>query len=211
MKWSNGVAAYGAYISLGSTCQTAYQLRRLRLRKFASPLDWFISRDAADVSRLIRNRFERFMDFDRLQVLGINADQYVIRDNRHNVYSYHDFPLPYHWTYTYPDFKQKVDRRIKALVTAAKKGPICFVRTSTSKNEAQQLHSDLRTIVPGKFQLLIVNETDYDQEVTPEDWGLRHVSSVRIPRGRDWRGSDLAWDEILNGFTLKSGGTDHSR
>jgi Putative papain-like cysteine peptidase (DUF1796) len=207
MKWTDGVGAYGAYVSLGSTCQTAYQLRRLQLRKFAGPLDWFISRDAANVSRLIRNRFEGFMEFDRLQVLGTDADQHVVGDNRHQVVSYHDFPLRYHWTDTYPDFKQKVDRRIKALITAAKKGSICFIRTDTSKSDAQRLHAALGKIVPGKFRLLIVNETNDYQEVTHGDWGLRHVGSVWVPRGRDWRGSDHAWDQIMSGFTLKQGGS----
>jgi hypothetical protein len=209
MKWNDGIGAYGAYISLGSTCQTAYQLRRLQLRTFAGPLDWFISRTGTDVSRLIQNRFQGFMEFNRLQVVGTDADQYVVRDNGYNIVSYHDFPLMYRWTDTYPSFKQKMDHRVRSLLTAAKNGPLCFIRTDTTKNEAQQLFAALNTIIPGKFRLLIVNNVNDYLEVRHEDWGLHHIGSVFVSSGADWRGSDFAWDQIMNGFSLKLGSVYH--
>ncbi|WP_158602361.1 DUF1796 family putative cysteine peptidase [Cohnella endophytica] len=206
MKWNDGIGAYGAYISLGATCQTAYQLQRLQLRKFSGPLDWFISRTVTDVSRLIQNRFYDFMEFDRLQLLGTNADHYVVRDNNYNLYSYHDFPIIYRWTDVYPDFKQKMDRRAKAFLAAAKNGPLCFVRTDTSKSEAQQLYAALKTTLPCKFRLLIVNNIDGYHEVIHEDWGLPSICSVHVYKGADWRGSNPAWDRIMEGFTLKPDG-----
>jgi len=204
MNWNDCAGAYGAFISLGSTCQTAFQLQRLHLRTFSGPLDWFISRSASDVARLIRNRFDGFMELNHLQLLGTEPAHYIVRDNSYDIVSYHDFPLIYRWTDAYPEFKQKMDRRVNAFLSAAKKSSICFVRTQTSKIEAQQLYAALKTIVPCKFRLLIVNNMMDYREVIYEDWNLQHVCSVSVPGGADWRGSNFAWDQIMNGFKLKS-------
>jgi hypothetical protein len=64
MKWEECSGSYKAVVSLGSSCQTAYQLKRLGLRGHAGPLDWFISQSAKDVVRLIRNRFKGFMSMN---------------------------------------------------------------------------------------------------------------------------------------------------
>lgn len=206
MKWNDCAGTYKTYISLGSTCQTAYQLRRLGLRKFAGPLDWFISNSVPDVARLIRNRFNGFMELDRLRLLGTDLDCYVVRDDKYDIVSYHDFPLSlpvFQWTDAYPAFKQKMDRRIHAFLTAAKSKPICLVRTQTTKPQAEQLLAALNTVMAGNFRLLIVNNTAYLREVRHEDWGLQGVCSVSVPSGIDWKGSNQAWDEIMQGFKLK--------
>lgn len=204
MKWNDCAGAYEAFVSLGATCQTAYQLRRLNLRKFAGPLDWFISRSAPNVTRLIRNQFNGLMEFNQLQVIGREPEHYIVRDNGYDIVSYHDFPLIYRWSDAYPDFKQTIDRRVKALFSAAKRGPICLVRIDTTKMEAHQLYTALNKIIPGKFRLLIVNNMILNQEVRHEDWGLPNICSVSVSRGADWKGSDRAWDEIMSGFKLKS-------
>jgi hypothetical protein len=201
MEWNDCRGAYHAFISLGSTCQTAYQLKRLKLRTFSGPLDWFTSRSVPHVARLIRNRFRGLMKYDHLRVLGMDETNYIIQDHDYDVVSYHDFPLPYRWTDRYPDFKQKIDRRANALLSVTKRGPVCFIRTDTSKAEAKQLYAALRSTLYGKFRLLIVNNSAV-QGVKHEDWGLPQISSVSVPHGIDWRGSDLAWDQIMDGFRL---------
>lgn len=199
MRWYDCAGAYKAFVSLGSTCQTAYQLRRLGLRRFAGPLDWFISRDATDVARLIRNRFQGFMDPNRLELNGISPPNHVVRDAGYGIVSYHDFPLHDHVLNAYPAFKQKLDRRIHAMHAASVSGPVCYVRIEASKHEAQLLDSALRTSLPGTFRLLVVNFMD-DYQVRHEDWGLPNIASVSVPRGMDWRGSDASWDQIMRGF-----------
>jgi hypothetical protein len=204
MKWNDCTGVYEAYISLGSTCQTAHQLNRLNLRRFAGPLDWFISRTVTDVARLIQNRFNGFMELNHLELLGTEPAHYIVRDYNYDIISYHDFPRIYRWTDAYPDFKQKINRRVNAFLTAAKSGPLCLIRTDTSKMEAQHLYVALNAIMPGKFRLLIVNNRD-DYQVRHEDWGLHNICSVSVPRGADWRGYNPAWDQVMNGFMLKSG------
>jgi len=208
MKWQDCAGSYKAFISLGSTCQTAYQLRRLGLRNFSGPLDWFISRSVPDVTRLIRHRFNGFMELDRLRLTGTDTECYVVIDEKNDVVSYHDFSRslpPYRWAEAYPDFKQKMDRRVKAFLHAAKRQPVCLVRIQTSKAEAHQLHGALKKVMSGSFRLLIVNNEDGLHEIRHEDWGLPGVASVSVPSGMDWRGSDLAWDRIMQGFKLRQG------
>jgi hypothetical protein len=208
MKWNDSVGTYKAFISLGSTCQTAYQLRRLGLRKFAGPLDWFVSESVPDVDRLLRNRFRDFFELNRLQLLGAVQDCYVVKDTGYNIVSYHDFSLhlpDYRWTEAYSPFKEKMNRRVEAFLSMAKTGPVCLVRTQTSRSEAKQLRSALNKVMSGKYRLLIVNNADV-REVIHEDWGLRGICSVSVPKGADWRGSDRAWDIIMNGFGLDTGG-----
>ncbi|KIL40370.1 hypothetical protein SD70_14130 [Gordoniibacillus kamchatkensis] len=207
MKWSDCAGTYKAFVSLGSTCQTAYQLKRLGLRKFAGPLDWFVSPSVPDVARLIQNRFTNFFELNRLQLLGTDLDCYVVRDAGYGIVSYHDFPLSlpeYRWTDAYYPFKQKMDRRVKAFLSMAAVKPICLIRTQTSRSEAEQLRAALNSVMPGKFRLIIVNNADV-HEVRHEDWGLADVCSVSVPKGADWKGSDRAWDEIMKGFKLAPG------
>lgn len=200
MRWHDCAGAYKAFVSLGSTCQTAYQLRRLGLRRFAGPLDWFISRSASDVSRLIRNRFGGLLDPHRLQVVGVDQSHYIVRDDGYNLESYHDFPLIQPWNDAYPDVARKLRRRAQALMAAGAGGPLCFVRIEASEPEALQLHRALASIAPGGYRLLVVNFKD-DYHIRHEDWGFPGIASVSIPRGHDWRGSDPAWSEIMRGYS----------
>jgi len=147
------------------------------------------------------------MELNQLRVSGRDQDCYVVTDDKYDIVSYHDFPLSlplYRWMDAYPEFKRKMDRRVNRFLTLAKNKPICLVRTQTSKPEAEKLYASLKKVIPGKFRLLIVNNIDHLHELAHEDWGLHGVGSVSIPKGMNWRGSDQAWNQIMNGFKLKS-------
>jgi hypothetical protein len=206
LKWENCRGRYKAFISLGSTCQTAHQLRRLGLRRFAGPLDWFISPSIPDLTKLLRFRFKGFMEGPNLQLIGTAQNYFVVKDTAYQVESYHDFPItvnPAQWADPYHQFKEKIDRRVEHFLKAVDYSPICFVRIQTSKAEARSLRDTLTTIVNKPFHLLIVNlHSDGTQYVVHEDWGLKRISSVMVPAGWDWRGSDQAWDMIMKGFSL---------
>jgi hypothetical protein len=206
LKWDRCKGKYKAFISLGSTCQTAHQLHRLGLRRFSGPLDWFISPSVSDLTKLIRLRFKGFMEGSNLQLIGTAQHFYVVKDTAYQIESYHDFPLtvnPAWWGAPYPQFKAKMDRRVKRFLKTVSHSPICFVRIQTSKEEARRLEAALSIAVRKPFCLLIVNQhTDGNPDVIHEDWGLRRICSVKIPPGRDWRGADRAWDTIMTGFSL---------
>jgi hypothetical protein len=206
MKWNDSRGSYKAYISLGSTCQTAYQLKRLGLRKYAGPLDWFVSDSVNGLIRLIENRFNGFMDFNNLQLIGSTDDCFVIRDNMYSIVSFHDFPRSLsleRWWDAYPRFKETVSRRVNRFLKTVKNKPILFVRTQTEKKEAQELHAALNTLIHDRSQLLIVNHhLDDRKDVVYEDWGLDKVFSVTVPKGDNWRGLDRAWDKCMRELKL---------
>ncbi|MGQ7885899.1 DUF1796 family putative cysteine peptidase [Paenibacillus sp. WC2504] len=208
MKWRDSLGGYKAYISLGSTCQTAYQLKRLGLRKYAGPLDWFVSDSIGEVVRLIDHRFNGFMELSQLELIGTTYECFVVRDNGSGVISFHDFPLYLtagRWREAYPAFKQKLNRRVDRFLRTIQGQPILFIRTNSTKKEAQELHSAIRRLKHGKFHLLIVNNHQKDsKDVIYEDWGLAGISSVLLPKGEDWRGYNQAWDTCMNGFKLKA-------
>ncbi|MBA2936861.1 hypothetical protein HZF08_00915 [Paenibacillus sp. CGMCC 1.16610] len=208
MKSRDSLGGYKAYISLGSTCQTAHQLRRLGLRKYAGPLDWFISDSTGEVVRLINHRFKGFMELSQLELIGTTYECFVIRDNASGVTSFHDFPLyltAERWRDAYPAFKEKLNRRVDRFMKTMQGQPILFIRTNATKKEAQELHAALKRLKHGKFHLLIVNNHQKDsKDVIYESWGLGGISSVLLPQGEDWRGSNQAWDTCMNGFKLKA-------
>ncbi|MED2016499.1 DUF1796 family putative cysteine peptidase [Bacillus wiedmannii] len=110
--------SYDAVISLGVYCQTAYQLKRKKLRGSSTPLDWMISPSLKDVNCLLRNQFRGFMDYKNLKISDV-ANQYthLIIDELYHIESHHDFPIakqsqdPLSF---YPIFKKKLDSKIES-------------------------------------------------------------------------------------------------
>ncbi|WP_166240971.1 DUF1796 family putative cysteine peptidase [Paenibacillus turpanensis] len=209
MKWEDCRGKYKAFISLGTTCQTAHQLKRLKLRNSSGPLDWFMSPFAEDVAKLLDSRFKGFMEWNNLQLMGTAQNYYIVRDTAYQIESYHDFPMTYNpvsWGTPYPQFKDTMQRRIKRFVSLVQKNaPLCFVRIQTSKAEAEQLDAALCRLARRPYRLLIVNlHHQQNRNITFEDWGLKRVASVSIPHGVDWKGSDEAWSTIMRGFSLSS-------
>jgi hypothetical protein len=206
LRWRDSIGSYKAYISLGSTCETAYQLKRLGLRKYAGPLDWFVSDSIGGLVRLIDRRFNGFMELNQLELIVSTYKCFGVRDTANHVISFHDFPLYLErWWDAYPAFKQTLNRRVDRFFKTIQDQPILFIRTHTRRKEAQELHAALKTLMQGKFHLLIVNNHQEDRtDVIYEDWGLDGICSVLLPKGEDWRGLNQAWDTCMNGFKLKS-------
>ncbi|MFK7691267.1 DUF1796 family putative cysteine peptidase [Paenibacillus sp. HJGM_3] len=206
MKWHDSIGSYEACISLGSTCETAFQLKRLGLRKYAGPLDWFVSDSIGGLVRLIDHRFNGFMEFSQLELIGFTNDCFVVKDSTNHVVSFHDFPLyAGQWEEAYPAFKETLNRRVDRFLKTIHDQPILFIRTQTKRKEAQKLHAALKTLMHGESQLLIVNNHQEDRkDVIYEDWGLDGINSVLLPKGEDWTGLNQAWDTCMNGFKLKA-------
>lgn len=202
----HSAGGYKAVLSLGSTCQTAYQLQRLGLRKFAGPLDWFVSESVDGLVRLMGNRFGNFMELRNLEAISVTQECFVVRDHVHQVLSFHDFPLSHgQWWDAYPTFKQTLNRRVVRFLDVIRQEPMLFVRTDTNRRDAQLLQRALNTLRGGESQLLIVNHHHHDgASVWEEHWGLNGIRSVQMPTGADWRGSDPAWDFCMNGVMTNS-------
>ncbi|MDD9268205.1 DUF1796 family putative cysteine peptidase [Paenibacillus sp. GCM10023248] len=78
MKLPEVKGQYDRIVSLGSACNPALQLRRLKLRTFSGPLDWSVSLSLSDVNRLLKNRFAHFMELPHMQ--HVDGAAYVHED-----------------------------------------------------------------------------------------------------------------------------------
>ena len=84
---------WAAVLSLGSSCAIAYHLHRKGLATRTGPLDWLGSRDADFVARMLRTRFEGFMDPATLSVMAEHSGYWKVGDEANSVFSLHDFPV----------------------------------------------------------------------------------------------------------------------
>ena len=196
---------YHDIISIGSSCQTSYQLRRMKLRKESGPFDWFISTSVPGIVKLFHNQFQYYMESDQLQLIGKAHQHYIVRDTHYFVDSYHDFPFTHHenlWNQEYAAFKQKIERRVQRFLNTLAQSPsIVLVRTQMTKEEALQLHQAIKPwIGTSDYCLLAVNyHEDWARtDVVREDWGLDHIKAAQIPKGEDWRGADAAWAQLFD-------------
>ncbi|MFD2612387.1 DUF1796 family putative cysteine peptidase [Paenibacillus gansuensis] len=200
------LSSYKDIISLGSSCQTAYQLRRLQLRTFAGPVDWNITQSAAGLIRLLEQRFQHFMDPGQVQMIGRAQLHYVIRDTAYQVDSYHDFPftVPDHlWNQNYGQYKAKVDRRVQRFLhTLQSSSSLLLVRTATTKEQGEAIQKALHPMIKtANYLLLLVNDHEDQgrQDVIYNRWGNQHLHEAILPKGADWRGEDRAWTQLFFG------------
>ncbi|RUT35464.1 hypothetical protein EJP77_00055 [Paenibacillus zeisoli] len=198
---------YNAVFSLGANCQTAYQLRRLGLRSYAGPFDWFISSYHSGLIAVLENRFEDFMKLDQLKLVGQFKTCYCIKDEKYGIYSYHDFPVELpeeRWADAYPEFHERQIRRQERFLQAATTmDRILFVRLNSSSEEALQLQHTLSDLTRRPFTLLIVNtREDAAPEICPES---RHgIITAVLNKGSDWRGDNKGWEQLLQHITLQN-------
>jgi hypothetical protein len=214
--------SYDVIVSLGSACNPAMNLRRHNLRSFSGPLDWKVSISLSDVSRLLKNKFDGFMelknmclldetqyllDDDGVSILSDDGSNrqvktYFVKDTYYNIISMHDFPiLPnQHWTVTYPSFKEKLNYRINRFLEKIINSPsVLFVRWAGSYNQTVELKSVLSEIIKGQFTILILYPVDGLQNISDMRWGIDRVCTVGVP---NLPFDNSTWDYVLKGITL---------
>lgn len=204
---------YSAVYSLGPNCQTAYQLRRLGLRQAAGPLDWFISNSHAGLTSLLDNRFHDFMELENMKLVGQFQTCYCIKDEKYQIFSYHDFPVALpkeRWHEAYPEFHERQTRRQERFLQAlASLDRLLFVRMNCTPEEALDLHQRLSRLVVHSFNLLIVNTPqDVSQESSQAaEHTIVHpagLATAQLNKGADWRGDDEGWAALLEKISVKT-------
>jgi len=223
VKFEDIKGSYDLMVGLGSWCGPALHLRRHNLRKFSFPLDWCISNSLPDVSRLLKNRFQGFMELKNMRwtegyahflddghaifppgggTEPVNA--HFIEDTYSNIVSVHDFPVipNQDWKVLYPSYKAKLNRRInRFLEKITNSSSILFIRWGvTNPTEAMELKSVLSEMVPGKVNILILNPVQDLQGVSPMDWGIDGIATIQVPL--DNPNNDNVWDYALQGLSL---------
>ncbi|MEH6885683.1 DUF1796 family putative cysteine peptidase [Priestia megaterium] len=213
--------SYDLMLGLGSWCGPSLNLRRHNWRRFSFPLDWMISNSISDVSRLLRNRFTGFMEFQNLQRTDgyahflddgvaifpeeggtepVNA--HFIHDTYYNIISVHDFPIipNVDWPVMYPSYKEKLHQRIaRFLEKVENSSSILFIRWAATYEQAVELQSTLEGIVKGQFNILILCPEEGFKGVSEIDWGLDKICAVKVPRIPNDPGT---WNYVLEGITL---------
>ncbi|SDX96998.1 DUF1796 family putative cysteine peptidase [Paenibacillus sp. CF384] len=198
--------SYDAIYSLGDLCLPAIQMELNEIRPFAGPLDWMQSQNLSDVTRLLRNRFARFMDYSHLEVISKASEKlYYVKETEYNVYSNHDFYTHNNFPpelNAYPEVKAKYDRRVaRFLEKAALSDHILFIRTEATMEQTKELTDVLSAMVAGSYRLLIVNHAPVSG-IVEQHWPLPHVCAIQLPDEEIWHGNDLLWKEIFQGIAL---------
>jgi len=214
--------SYHVFLSLGSACNPASKLKEYNLRTFSGPLDWKVTLYLSDVNRLLKNRFQGFMELRNMMLLDDtdfffneeeaekeeNANEnklvrsYFVKDTLYNVISVHDFPIvqQQHWHAAYPAFRRKLVFRIRRFLHAIKKSPsILFVRWAGSYEEAAELQETVKKMTRGKFSILLLCPEDGFQGVEELNWDLKHVCALKVP---NIPFDDDTWRYVLSGITL---------
>lgn len=209
MDYNQIKGTYDVIFSLGANCLPADQLSRHMLRKIGGVLDWVESPALSGVSHLLRNRCMNYMELPNLAITGINekAGCYIVRDAAYYIFSHHDFPLNQNTPFqlvSYPELREKVSRRVpRFLETLRHANRILFIRTEGTIHETAELLEVLQALVPGEFNLLVINHALVDKVVeTP--WPFHNVCVLQIPKVPDeFHDNDHIWKHILEGFSVR--------
>ncbi|MBD3860533.1 peptidase [Bacillus sp. 28A-2] len=202
---------YDAIYSLGDLCLAALQLRKNNLRPFAGPLDWMSSPSLPNVSRLLKNRFEGYMDKSNLIPSGYSKGvdslepHLCLTDMEYQIVSSHDFKASentFSNLSTYPEVKAKFDRRIKRFLEMLSTGKrILFIRTEGAFDEVLELETVISELIKNDFAILLVNHTD-TKVLVEKDWPVEKVCAIELPNIEKWQGNDHYWRDIFNGISI---------
>lgn len=207
MKLEEVKRSYRTIYSLGQNCGPANLLEYRGLRPFSGVLDWMISPALSDVNRLLKNRFEQFLELDNLSFFSYydNNTKLQLKDNFYNIYSCHDFTTdlntPDDWP-SYPLVKEKYDRRVKRFLNEMETSEsLLFIRIGGTYEEAAELQDILKSLVRHDFCVLLITNSE-SATMTEEDWGLRQTCVLKVHISPKLWDNYEQWNPILDGITL---------
>lgn len=129
------------FISLGSSCSIAENLRILGLRDQALPFDWIKVNNFKNIISMIEDNFDKLWDSNNYELIKSSSKFFYLKDSlekiplemdvyrhlKYNVMFYHDFPTNYENLYEI--FCKKYKRRIKRFYNIIEnKCPVFFFR-----------------------------------------------------------------------------------
>lgn len=218
---------YNTIISLGSECGPALHLRRHNLRRASLPFDWVVSPSLADLNRLIKTKFQGYMEIGNMSKIekdrpgfvldetgkNVGSHSHFIKDNQFNVISVHDFPIipNQEWQAMYPLYKQKLNKRIERFyyllnnnqsILLMRWSPL-NVDTVQLRSEVTQLEIILTEVIKGEFKILIIIPTHGINGITTIEWGLKNVCVVQVPYNTNPITDNTTWDYLLRGISIK--------
>ncbi|HEX9060129.1 MAG TPA: DUF1796 family putative cysteine peptidase [Clostridia bacterium] len=205
---------YDVVIGLGGNCQVAYQLKRLGLRTFATPVDQMLLDEVKMINKAIYNDFRGYASFRniklRLDLTESNSANYVVHNPLYDWYSHHDYSKKYPrwlWFLQHPKIQKRFNRRIRNFCRHIEEAnSILFVRADDvdRSEDLKELSRMLRKKLKGSFNILAIKYgTKYGEIDIDDDF----VCYMEIPHhviNDPWQGKNQVWDEMMNGIRLNS-------
>ncbi len=163
---------YNLFLSLGEDCACTSYLRNCKLQFASFPFDWLTHASFEKRIELICNNFDNFLNFKDLYDLKLdknpnnNFDSYGNKST--DFYHYHDFAPDTPLNISYPQVKNKYDRRIKRFYNKIKKSKkilfVWFSRDKILSKEQLTLALDkLMNKFPNKKIDLLILENNFDR------------------------------------------------
>lgn len=144
----NSRKPYDLIFSLGEACLCTQALRSRGLQLSSYPLDWLFGSDYMGRCRIIASRFDRFLE--KADLAYSYSERSIVCDAYHNAYNdltfNHDFASGKELSMTYPEVRQKYDRRIARLlahIEKARRVLLVYIETPVS-DHVQVNHEDIQ-------------------------------------------------------------------
>jgi len=169
------------FVSLGSNCEVAMQLRNHNVRTVAFPFDWLLTPSLPLLSLLLEEDFSSFLHPDDLIYLPSRG----IVNTRYQIYFRHEKDLSF-----LVDIQTKYERRIQRFRALKHyEGKVYFLRAANGPGrvnpstiitplEACNLYETLQKQFPKlHFQLIIINYLDNASAPFPSLLGIREFKT----------------------------------
>ena len=133
------------FISLGSSCSIAENLRKSNLRNFALPFDWVRVNNFKNINLMLKDNFKELFDIKNFNYLKTSSNFFILTDDlncikdkvkiyqnvKYNINFYHDFDVNQDLSIAFSTFEKKYKRRIDRLFKIIKKSTnqkVIFIR-----------------------------------------------------------------------------------
>ncbi|WP_058302130.1 DUF1796 family putative cysteine peptidase [Gorillibacterium timonense] len=197
---------YDAVFSIGYNGQPSIQRIKNRLYANPGPLDWMLS-DLPDVGRLLENRFEGFMDRNRLRIIGKDQNElfHLVQDSLYRVISAQDFSIhhdPDGQLPDYPAFARRLHTRAQHFLYELERSRMSlFIRTGATWEQTVHFVKLLDERLTYDYRLLVVNYGG-SNGITDCFWPLERVCGIRLPVVSGWTSQDALWKILLAGVNI---------
>ncbi len=173
---------YDLVFSLGEACLCSEALRVTGLQQESNPFDWLAGGTLKDRINITIAKWGRFFEKEDLSYGGSAGEKYDFYQNSYNKLGFnHDFPAGIPFDESYPEVKEKYDRRINRLlrrIDDAKR--ILLVYIEVPLVEKTNAHDDKTLII--EYQKII--KAFPDKEITllyiESDFNLHSTSQIEM-------------------------------
>ena len=203
---------WDAVISVGGTCQVAYQIKRAGLRAFSGPFDWLFSTEPDMVTEALDKDFDGWLLRENLHEEPSQSECRKIFDDKYHTIHQHIFPADRTYEEAYDDVKTIVDRRVRRFLSF-KEGnkDILFVRTNLTPDEAKAMGEVVsRRYGPNAYLLVVNHIREHEVRMLPqvrENVFTFEIFDENENTGQRWQGFDEHWDILFSNVALKGDDT----